>query len=39
MTEMSAFIRGMPKTELHMHIEGSLESEMMFASAERNGIK
>ena len=39
MTEMSAFIRGMPKTELHMHIEGSLEPEMMFALAERNGIK
>ncbi|WFU18096.1 adenosine deaminase [Bradyrhizobium sp. CB3481] len=39
MTEMSAFIRGMPKTELHMHIEGSLEPELMFALARRNGVK
>jgi adenosine deaminase len=39
MTEMSAFIRRMPKTELHMHIEGSLEPEIVFALAERNGIK
>jgi adenosine deaminase len=39
MTQMSAFIRGMPKTELHMHIEGSLEPEMIFALAARNGIK
>jgi adenosine deaminase len=37
-TEMNTFIRGMPKTELHMHIEGSLEPEMMFALAARNGI-
>src|SRR3712207_6392887 len=33
-----AFIRGMPKAELHIHIEGSLEPEMMFEIAERNGI-
>jgi adenosine deaminase len=30
------FISGLPKAELHMHIEGSLEPEMMFALARRN---
>jgi adenosine deaminase len=35
---MEAFIREMPKVELHMHIEGSLEPELMFNLAERNGI-
>jgi adenosine deaminase len=33
-----AFIRWMPKAELHIHIEGSLEPEMMFELAERNGV-
>lgn len=35
---MEAFIREMPKVELHMHIEGSLEPELMFELAERNGV-
>jgi len=37
-TVSETFIRGMPKAELHIHIEGSLEPELMFALAERNGV-
>jgi adenosine deaminase len=29
----------MPKVELHIHIEGSLEPELIFALAERNGVQ
>ena len=35
----AAFLKGLPKAELHLHIEGSLEPELMFALAERNGIE
>ncbi|CAK2003223.1 adenosine deaminase [Vibrio crassostreae] len=36
---MNAFIQGLPKVELHLHIEGSLEPELLFQLAQRNGIE
>ena len=39
MTDMAAFIEGLPKAELHLHIEGSLEPELLFAIAARNGVE
>ena len=35
---MNAFIQGLPKVELHLHIEGSLEPELLFELAQRNNI-
>ncbi len=35
---MEAFIREMPKVELHVHVEGTLEPELMFELAARNDV-
>ena len=37
--KMEAFIHGIPKAELHIHIEGSLEPELMFELAAKNGVR
>lgn len=36
---LHAFVRAMPKAELHLHIEGSLEPELLFKLARRNGVQ
>ncbi|MBL4681290.1 MAG: hypothetical protein JKY88_11285 [Pseudomonadales bacterium] len=35
---MEKYIKGMPKAELHVHLEGTLEPAHIFSLAERNGI-
>ena len=39
MNEIIKFIKKTPKAELHIHIEGALEPELMFKLAKRNNIK
>ncbi len=39
MKDIKEFIKKLPKAELHLHIEGSLEPELMFKLAKRNGIE
>jgi adenosine deaminase len=38
MTELADFIAGMPKAELHLHLEGTLEPELKFELSARNGV-
>ena len=37
--QLPALVQAMPKAELHIHIEGSLEPELIFALAQRNGVQ
>ena len=37
-TQINKFIEGIPKAELHLHIEGTFEPELMFKIAKRNNI-
>ena len=37
--ELASFIRGLPKAELHMHLEGSIEAELLLELAGRNGLR
>ena len=39
MSEIAKLIKKIPKAELHLHIEGSLEPDLMFKLARRNNIK
>jgi len=36
---LDAFIAALPKVELHLHLEGTLEPELAFELAERNGVR
>lgn len=38
MNNLIKFIAALPKAELHLHIEGSLEPELMFELAKRNKV-
>jgi len=38
MSDMAQFITAIPKAELHVHIEGTIEADLLLAIADRNGI-
>src|SRR5271166_6921705 len=38
-SDIPPFIASLPKAELHMHLEGSLEPETLLALAQRNGVR
>src|SRR3954454_23931304 len=37
--DLAQFVRGLPKAELHLHIEGSLEPQLMFRLASKHRLK
>lgn len=37
-SSLSDFVRRLPKAELHLHIEGTLEPDLIFSLAQRNGV-
>jgi len=39
MSKLKSFIEGLPKCELHVHLEGTLEPGMKFQFAKRNKVK
>jgi adenine deaminase len=39
LSELASFIEGLPKAELHLHLEGTLEPELKFELAARNGLE
>ena len=39
MSELATFIEGMPKAELHLHLEGTLEPALKLELAARNGLE
>jgi adenosine deaminase len=36
--DVRSFVRALPKAELHLHLEGALEPELMMRLARRNGV-
>ncbi len=39
MSDVQTFIKGLPKAELHLHLEGTLEPDLKFKLSDRNGIE